>query len=73
MRVSCLYLVNMLTLRKSEVIIVLDMFKLVELKLGLSATLHLLRCTVFLAWLNLEKYCDRCLLAGFYLKTINVF
>lgn len=52
MRVSCPYLVNMLTLRKSEVIIVLDMFKLVELKLGLSATLHLLRCTVFLAWLE---------------------
>lgn len=55
MRVSCLYLVNMLTLRKSEVITVLDMFKLVELKLGLSAILYLLRCTVFLVWLEFGK------------------
>lgn len=55
MRVSCLYLVNMFTLRKSEVIIVLDMFKLVEVKFGLSAVLYLLRCTVFLMWVEFGK------------------
>lgn len=49
MRVSWLHLVNMLTLRKSEVIIVLDMFKLVELRLGLlgypvSSQMHYFPC-----------------------------
>lgn len=44
----------MLTLRKSEVIIVLDMFKL-ELKLGLSAIPYLVRCTVFLVCLEFGK------------------
>lgn len=56
MKVSCLYLVNMLTLRKSEVIIFLNMFKLVELKLGLSAILYLLKYTVFFMWLEFGNF-----------------
>lgn len=49
MRVSSLYLVNMLTLSKSEVITVLDMCRLVELNLGLWAIqclskVHLFPC-----------------------------
>lgn len=45
----------MLTLTKSEVIIVLDMLKLVEVKLGLSAIVYLLRCTIFLMWVEFGK------------------
>lgn len=55
MRVSCLYFINVLTLQKSEVMTVSDMYKLVELELGLSALLDLLRCTALLVSLGFGK------------------